>query len=137
MSDETTAAEAAAPQAEAPAPTPTGYNPEDTLISIDDFMNVKLRVAEVIEAAVHPNADKLLVLQVQIGERRKQICAGIKRSYSPEALIGKRIIIVDNLKPVTLRGVESQGMLLAASDDNGVYVLTCDKADIANGTDIR
>jgi methionyl-tRNA synthetase len=113
------------------------YNPADELISIEDFMKVKLRVAEIVEAGAHPNADKLLLLKIKVGERRKQICAGIKSGYDPEELIGKRIIIVDNLKPAKLRGVESQGMLLAASDDEGVFLLGCDKADIASGIEVR
>lgn len=117
---------------------PEGYHPDDELISIEDFMRVKLRVAEVIEASPHPNADKLLKLTVRIGDRTKQICAGIKASYEPEELIGKRLILVDNLKPAKLRGEESQGMLLAASNDTeGVVVLTTDKPDMQSGSDVR
>lgn len=139
MSDTGCPGGCAAPAEGAPAatPNPEGYDQTDQLISIDEFCRVKLRVAEVLEAAAHPNADKLVVLKLKVGTRTKQICAGIRRSYAPEQLVGKRLIIVDNLKPVKLRGVESQGMLLAASDESGVFVLSCDKPDIASGIDVK
>jgi methionine--tRNA ligase beta chain len=86
-------------------------------IKYDDFAKLDLRVATVVECKPHPNADKLLVLQLELtnGERR-QICAGIKAHYSPEQMVGKQIIVVANLEPRQLRGEISQGMLLAASD---------------------
>lgn len=87
--------------------------------TFDDFMKVKLKVAEVLEAGEHPNADKLLVLKLKVGDKNKQICAGIKAFYSPESLVGKRIIIVDNLEPRKLRGELSEGMLLATHDNGG------------------
>lgn len=115
-----------------------GYDPDDELISIEEFLRIRLRVAEVIAAEPHPNADKLLKLQVRIGEREKQLCAGIRGSYEPEALVGKRVIVVDNLKPARLRGEESQGMLLAASNnEEGVVLLTPDKANMASGSVVR
>jgi len=92
-------------------------------ITIADFAKIELRTAKVLEAKPHPNADKLLVLQVEIGDQRKQICAGIKQHYAPEDLVGKTIIVVNNLQTAMLRGEESQGMLLAASDENGVVLL--------------
>lgn len=116
---------------------PEGYDPEDELIGIEEFMRVKLRVAEVIEAGPHPNADKLLRLKIRIGDREKQICAGIKAFYEPDVLVGKRIIVVDNLKPAVLRGEASQGMLLAASDGDDVVLLTTDRPDVASGSPIR
>lgn len=96
------------------------------VISIDDFAKVKLRVGRVLEAQAHPNADKLLVLKVDIGGEVRQICAGIRAYYSPESLVGKNIIVVANLAPRMMRGVESQGMLLAAStpDMSNVICLT-------------
>lgn len=105
-------------------------------ISIADFAKIELRTAKVIEAKAHPNADKLLVLQVEVGEQRKQICAGIKQHYTPEELVGKTIIVVNNLQTAVLRGEESQGMLLAASDENGVVLLRPDR-DMASGCQVK
>jgi methionyl-tRNA synthetase len=97
------------------APAPAGAVTSNT-ITIDDFAKLQLRVATVISAAPHPNADKLLVLQVDLGDEKRQICAGIKGQVDPAALAGKQIIIVANLPPRTMRGQVSQGMLLAATD---------------------
>src|SRR5687767_2613190 len=85
-------------------------------ITYDDFAKLELRVATVVEAKVHPNADKLLVLQVDLGTEKKQICAGIRAYYTPEQLLGKQVVVVANLEPRPLRGEISQGMLLAATD---------------------
>jgi tRNA-binding protein len=86
-------------------------------IVYDDFAKVELKVGTVVEARVHANADKLLVLKVNIGEPEpRQICAGIRAFYEPETLLGKQAIIVTNLEPRMLRGEESNGMLLAATD---------------------
>lgn len=87
------------------------------MIAFEDFAKVDLRVAKIVHAEPHPNADRLLKLQVDDGSGTpRQICAGIKAYYSPEQLIGKHIVIVANLEPRTIRGEESRGMLLAASD---------------------
>ncbi|MCB9462282.1 MAG: methionine--tRNA ligase subunit beta [Candidatus Eisenbacteria bacterium] len=94
------------------------------LISIDDFAKVELRVARVLEAEPHPNADRLLKLQIDLGDEKRQLVAGIAKYYAPEDLIGREIVVVANLKPAKLRGEVSQGMLLAASDDEGVAILT-------------
>lgn len=104
-------------------------------ITFDDFAKVKLRVARVMEAQPHPNADKLLLLKVSLGTETRQICAGIRGHYTPEQLVGKNIIVVANLAPRMMRGLESQGMLLAASnaDHSKVIVLTPD-ADIEPGS---
>jgi methionyl-tRNA synthetase len=133
MADETTGG-APGPEETPEAPA---YDPADELITIEDFMKVKLRVAEVLAAEPHPNADKLLRLQIRVGERRKQICAGIRQHYEPEALVGKRLIVVDNLQPATLRGEVSQGMLLAATDGDDVVLLTTDRPDVAPGSPVR
>jgi methionyl-tRNA synthetase len=98
------------------------------MITIDDFANVDLRTAEVTAAEPHPNADRLLVLQLRLGEEERQIVAGIRGHYEPEELVGKTIVVVANLQPVTLRGVESNGMLLAVKDGDRVNVLTPDRA---------
>jgi tRNA-binding protein len=97
------------------------------MISIEDFRKVELRIATVTRAEAHPNADKLLVLQVDVGGEARQICAGIRNHYTPDELIGKQIVVVANLETAKLRGLESQGMLLAASDEGRVIILTPEK----------
>jgi tRNA-binding protein len=97
------------------------------MISIEEFRKVELKVATIKGAEAHPNADKLIVLQVDLGSEQRQICAGIRNHYTPEELIGKQIIVVANLETAKLRGLESQGMLLAASDEDRVIILTPDK----------
>jgi tRNA-binding protein len=79
----------------------------------------------------HPNADKLIVLQVDLGSEQRQICAGIRNHYTPEELVGKQVVVVANLETAKLRGLESQGMLLAASDDGRVIILTPEKPVLA------
>lgn len=101
-------------------------------ISFDDFKKIDLRIAEIIDAKEHPNADKLLVLKIKVGDTEKQIVAGIKAFYGLETLKGKKIVVVNNLAPVMLRGEESNGMLLAVRDGDGLSLLTPDK-DIASG----
>ena len=85
-------------------------------ITYDDFAKLELRAATIVEAKVHPNADKLLVLQVDLGAEKRQICAGIRAYYTPEQLVGKQCVVVANLEPKAIRGEMSQGMLLAATD---------------------
>lgn len=106
------------------------------LIGIDDFAKVELRVAEVKECAAHPNADKLLVLQVDLGDEQRQIVSGIAKYYKPEELVGKKVIVVTNLKPVKLRGEMSQGMILAASHGDQLTVSTVD-ASMPNGSVVK
>lgn len=122
MSDET--------QPTTPVPAtapPVPVAPAATEISIDDFMRVDLRVGTIRKAEPHPNADRLVVLSVDLGEEQeRQLVAGIRAHYAPEALVGKQIVVVANLKPAKLRGVESRGMILAASDDSGVHLLAPD-----------
>ena len=101
------------------------------MISIDDFRKVELKVATVKSAEAHPNADKLIVLQVDLGSEQRQICAGIRNHYTPEELVGKQVVVVANLETAKLRGLESQGMLLAASDDGRVIILTTEKPVLA------
>ena len=102
-----------------------GLKPE---ITIDDFAKVELRVATVLEAEKVENADKLLKLRIKVGEDERTLVAGIALHYRPEELVGKNVVMVFNLKPAKLRGIESQGMVLAASDDEGnLQVLTVDK----------
>jgi methionyl-tRNA synthetase len=105
---------------------PAVAQPPGGHITFDEFKGVHLRTAEIIEAAKHPNADKLLVLQLAVAGERRQIVAGIAQHYKPEELVGKSIVIVANLKPAIIRGVESNGMLLAASNDGTLRLLTTD-----------
>ncbi|WP_165227252.1 methionine--tRNA ligase subunit beta [Aquisphaera insulae] len=106
-------------------------------INYEDFAKLELRVARVVEARPHPNADKLLLLQVDIGDEQKQIVAGIRQHYTPEQLIGKRIVIVNNLAPAMLRGETSQGMLLAATSGDKVIVLTPDDPECVPGAKVK
>jgi len=110
---------------------------EEALVSIDDFKKFKIVIAQIKEVSVHPNADKLFVVKVDVGGSERQIVAGIKRSYTPEGLIGKRVALIANLQPAIIRGVESRGMLLAASDDIGVSVLTPDRLDVTLGSTVK
>jgi methionyl-tRNA synthetase len=98
----------------------------DTTIQYDDFAKLDLRVATVLECKAHPNADKLLLLQIDLGTEKRQICAGLRQFYQPEQLVGKQIVVVANLAPRTMRGEISQGMLLAASnaDRSSVIVIS-------------
>jgi tRNA-binding protein len=87
-----------------------------TTIQYDDFAKLELRVATVLDCKPHANADKLLVLQIDLGGETRQICAGLRQHTAPEQLIGKQIVVVANLAPRQMRGEVSQGMLLAATD---------------------
>ena len=107
------------------------------IISIDEFSRVDLRAAKIIEAERVPNTSKLVKLKVDVGSGERQMVAGIAEAYEPESLIGKTIIVVVNLKPAKLRGVESQGMLLAATPEGGQPILATFDADVAPGSKVR
>lgn len=94
------------------------------MATYEDFKKLEFKVARIKDAVEHPNADRLYVLTVDLGDRTKQMVAGIRASYKKEDLIGRQVVVVDNIDTVTLRGVESQGMVLAASDENGIAVIT-------------
>jgi methionine--tRNA ligase beta chain len=94
------------------------------MATIDDFKKLEFRIAQIKEVNDHPNADKLLVLVLDLGDRQKQVVAGIKAHYSKEELLGEQVVVVDNLHPVFLRGVESQGMILAGSDESTLAILS-------------
>jgi methionyl-tRNA synthetase len=106
-------------------------------ISIDDFRRIELRVANITGAAPHPDADRLLVLQIDLGGETRQLVAGIRAHYAPEELVGKQIVVVANLAPATLRGVESQGMLLAASDSEGRLAFVTPHKPVSAGTAVK
>ncbi len=99
------------------------------LISLEEFQKVTLRVGVVVSAQDHPNADRLLVLSVDLGEGApRQLVAGIKGPYQASDVVGKRVVVVANLKPATIRGVESQGMLLASHDGSQLAILVPDRS---------
>ena len=107
------------------------------MITIEQFAEVQLRVATVLEAGPHPNADRLVVLKVDVGGgETRQIVAGIRAHYEPSTLVGRQVVVVANLAPATLRGVESQGMLLAASGDGKLTLLRPD-AEMPAGSVVR
>jgi methionyl-tRNA synthetase len=120
------------------APAAPAAAPANATIQYDDFAKIQLKVATVVEAKLHPNADKLLVLQIDLGGERRQICAGIKAWYPPETLVGKQIVVVANLAPRPLRGEVSHGMLLAATDaaTGNVIVLSPEKP-VAAGSGVK
>jgi methionyl-tRNA synthetase len=107
-------------------------------ISFDEFNRMKLRIAKVVEVTDHPNADKLLVMQIDLGDEKRQIVAGLRGLVAPEKLLGANIVVVTNLAPAKLRGVESNGMLLAArdaADRNHITILTT-ADDVAVGSEV-
>jgi len=109
--------------------------PENELIDIETFAKIDLRVAEVLSAERIKKSDKLLKLQIRLGDEQRQLVAGVAKHYRPEDLIGKKIIVVANLKPAVLRGHKSEAMLLAASDDDRLSLLTV-MEDVPSGSKI-
>lgn len=107
------------------------------MIQYDDFAKIDLRVGTVLEAKPHTKGTKLLVLQVDLGTEKRQICAGIRQHVAPESLIGKQIVVVANLAPRTVLGEISQGMLLAASDATGKVVVVSPSEAISAGANVR
>lgn len=106
------------------------------MATIEDFRKLEIKIARIKEVLDHPNADRLYILTVDLGGRTKQIVAGIKNSYKKEDLVGRHVAVVDNLEPAILRGVESQGMLLAASDEKGIVIMTPDR-EVALGSIVK
>lgn len=134
--EENTVDQPDAPTQSTPPPPTPAKKEEDSLIGIEDFMKVDLRVARVVTAEKIPGTDKLLRVEVDLGGETRQIVAGVAQQYSAEELVGKQIIVVANLKPVKLRGVESQGMLLAA-DRGGVPIVATFEEAVEPGTRVR
>lgn len=93
-------------------------------VPMEEFMKLELRVAEIESVTPHPNADRLYVLGIRVGDTKKQIVAGVRKHYGEAELMGKKIIVVNNLAPAVIRGVESQGMLLAASIGDTLSLVT-------------
>ncbi|GAA5532802.1 methionine--tRNA ligase [Deinococcus aluminii] len=121
-----------------PAPTPTA-TPAATepLISIDDFARLDLRIAEVVAAEAVEKADKLLKLSVKLGDETRTVVSGIRKWFAPEDLVGRKVVLVANLKPAKLRGIESQGMILAAEDEEGNLDLVGTRLELPSGTKVR
>lgn len=106
------------------------------MVGFDDFSKLELKIGKIIEVGSHPDAEKLYLLKVDIGEEVIQLVAGIKPFYAPEQLENKLIVVLTNLEPKNIRGVVSQGMLLAAQDKEGVSLIVADK-EVAAGSAIR
>ena len=93
------------------------------MITIDQFKEIELRVAEILSVTVHPQADKLLIVRIRIGETEKTVVAGIRAHYTEAELVGKKVVVVANLASAEIRGVTSEGMLLAASDEKSLCLV--------------
>lgn len=105
------------------------------MVTLDQFKEIQLRVARILEATEHPSADRLFILSIDLGEEKpRQIVAGIRGRYTAAELIGKSIIVVANLQPAVIRGVESNGMLLAAKDADGLTLLMPERAAAPGST---
>lgn len=108
------------------------------MITIEEFQKIELRVATIVAAERVPGADKLLKLQIDLGNEQRQLVAGIAKHYSPEELVSKQIVVVTNLQPAVIRGVESNGMLLAAStDDQSQLALVTLQRPVPNGSRVK
>jgi methionine--tRNA ligase beta chain len=105
-------------------------------ITIEEFAKIDFRIATIKAAEPHPKADRLFVLKIDMGAEERQLVAGIRGHYTPEELIGKQIVVVANLQPAVLRGIESQGMLLAGSDSERVVIMTPEKP-LAPGSKVK
>jgi methionyl-tRNA synthetase len=136
--DETknTPAPAAPPDPPATPTAPAAASGADK-ISIDDFMKVDLRVAKVLTAEKVPNSRKLVKLSIDVGTEQRTLVAGIAEAYEPEQLVGRTIVMVFNLKPAKLMGIESNGMVLAASPDGGKPILVSFDQDVQLGARVR
>jgi methionyl-tRNA synthetase len=148
LAEDTTAPQTATPavtppvtasaQPAAPAATPAVPSPAEAgKITIDDFAKIELRVGVVKVAERVPKADKLLRLEVDIGSEVRQVLAGIAEAYAPETLVGRKVVIVANLAPRKLRGLESNGMIVAASLEDGKPVLASFLEDVPVGARLK
>lgn len=106
------------------------------MVSLEDFKKLELIVARVKEVREHPDADRLWVLKIDTGKEEKQLVAGIRKAYTAEELTGRQIVIINNLEPAVIRGQESQGMLLAVGDKDGITLLSPDR-EVELGSPVR
>lgn len=97
------------------------------MITIEEFKKLNIRIARIKEVLDHPDADRLYIVRVEIGEEERELVAGIKKAYKKEELLGKLVAVVENLEPAIIRGVESKGMILAAQDGETLAVLSPDR----------
>ena len=106
------------------------------MVTYEEFRKIELKIARIKEVNDHPNADRLYVIIVEVGDKTKQIVAGIKNFYKKEDLVGHEVVLIDNLDPAVIRGIKSNGMLLAASDDKGVSIIAPDR-EMALGSMVK
>jgi len=106
-------------------------------IEYDEFAKLDLRIAEVVAAEKHPNADRLLVLKLRLGDEERTVVGGLAEHYAPEDLVGKKVVLLANLKPRKLRGILSEGMILAAEDDEGRLALLTPAGEVKAGAKVR
>ncbi|HOE69081.1 MAG: Methionine--tRNA ligase [Candidatus Omnitrophica bacterium ADurb.Bin314] len=106
------------------------------MVTYEDFQKLEIRIAEIETVTPHPNADRLYVLGIKVGDVKKTIVAGIRNHYTEDELKGKKIVIIDNLAPAVIRGVESNGMLLAASNETLLTLVVPDRP-IADGAKVK
>ncbi len=97
------------------------------MITIDDFKKLEIKIGKILDVQDHPKADRLYLVKVSLGDKEKQLVAGIKNSYLKEDLLGKQVLVLDNMEPAVIRGESSEGMLLAAKDSKGIVILTTDR----------
>ena len=107
------------------------------MINLEEFKKIELIIAQIKEVKEHPNADRLYVLKIDTGSEEKQLVAGIRKSYTKEELVGRKVIVVNNLEPATIRGVESQGMVLAASNDREGLTLIMPERALSPGSIVK
>ncbi len=111
--------------------------PKPDVVPFEDFYKLDLRIARIVEVIEHPNADKLFLLKIELGSEQRQLCAGLRGHYTAEQLVGKNIVVVANLATRKVRGELSQGMLLAAgNEDHSQVILLTTEADIAPGSSV-
>lgn len=106
------------------------------MITLEQFRTLELKIARVVEAKLHPNADRLLVLTLEAGSVRKEVVAGIALHYRPEELVGKQVVLVDNMEPAVIRGVTSSGMVLAAQDGQTLSLVVPERP-VTPGSTVR
>lgn len=106
------------------------------MVTFDEFKRIEIKTAKILEVKDHPGADRLYIVDVDLGSEKMQVVAGIKEHYTPEELVGKDVAIVVNLEPAVIRGVESNGMLLAGSSDEALSILTLDRG-LPSGSTIK
>jgi len=106
------------------------------MVTYDDFKKLELIVAQIKEVTEHPNADRLYLVKIDTGKEEKQIVAGIRAGYTKEQLIGRKVIVINNLEPAVIRGEASNGMLLAATGENGAVILALEK-DVPVGSIVK